>query len=153
MEFEQFAYRFLFAGAEIALKGLCATFITFIHGYAGWLLAWKIWCHFTKYMLLWWLPVTHLLFRYHCSHLVSLVLKMWLKKLPQLPHLLPRQCTAKIIWCAKTACLFAVWFNNSLSASRPLNCSVTLTNEVGKMWKEVAEVFFEVLSHHWFGWP
>jgi hypothetical protein len=35
MEFEQFAYRFLFAGAEIALKGLCAASITFIHGHAS----------------------------------------------------------------------------------------------------------------------
>jgi len=35
MDFEQFAYRFLFAGAEIALKGLFAAFITFIHGYVS----------------------------------------------------------------------------------------------------------------------
>jgi hypothetical protein len=35
MEFEQFAYRFLLAGAEIALKGLCAAFIAVNHGYAS----------------------------------------------------------------------------------------------------------------------
>jgi hypothetical protein len=62
-----------------------------------------------------------------------------------------RQCTAKILWCTTTACLFAGRFKSTLSASKPLNCSVTFTNEVGKMWKEVAKVCFQVLSHYLFG--
>jgi hypothetical protein len=125
-------------------------FIALSYGYANWLLAWKnlesfFWTCAVVMVASYTFIVEISLFSFGFSGAqdvtgnIPTTFRLGSEQLSSLP----RHCTAKIKWCATTACLFAGWFNNTLSAIRPLNSSVTLTNEVGKMWKKVAKVCFE----------